>query len=94
MTIKIIGIHIPSIFLSFNSKADNTILAPSQQPISLKLPEKDNTSVLDTTHLTQLIQRKSMSPHQTSIILNQFLITPMWEESLMNLLNKRSISQR
>ncbi|MBA3814823.1 MAG: hypothetical protein H0X26_10165 [Alphaproteobacteria bacterium] len=79
MTIKIIGIHIPSIILSFPSKADNTTHPPSHHPPSLKPPEKDNTnghtSVLDTTHSTrvpstQAHESSSNIPHFKSVFEN------------------------
>ena len=69
MTIKIIGIHIPSIILSFASKADNTTHPPSHHSPSLKPPEKDNTSVLDASSSTRV---PSTQAHEHLIDVHHF----------------------
>ncbi len=98
MTIKIIGILIPSFFFSFPSKADNTTHPPSHHSPSLKPPEKDNTnvhtSVLDSSSSTRVPSTQAhehlIDVHHFKSVFDNF----HGEESLMSLLNKCSISQR
>ncbi|MBA3814442.1 MAG: hypothetical protein H0X26_08180 [Alphaproteobacteria bacterium] len=77
MTIKIIGIHIPSIFLSFASKADNTTHPPSHHSPSLKPPEKDNTNVHTCVHTSVLdasssTREPSTQAHESSSNIHHF----------------------